>query len=631
MSSSTAQAWDGAPCGLLVVLLDGEVVEVNRTFLSWVGRDRDAVVGQPLARLLSVGGRIFWETHLRPLLHVEGRLDEVALELATPDGRRPVLLSAERDDDLVRIAVTGAAERTRYERQLVASRASAERNERRVRQLQGTTAALSSALGVRAVADALAAAACGPLGAAAATVWLSGADSVLSAHGADEVALPAVPPPSSVGAPTSAHAVDGQVVVPLRGQVWLQGVLVLDAPSDAGAEPLDLEVLTAVGQQAGLALDRAHRYEQSASVAHELQHALLAVAPPVDDRFAVASAYRPGVELLEVGGDWHDAFLAHDSVLSFVVGDVVGRGLRAAGAMGQLSSAVRALAGPDLGPARLLSRLDHFVEQVEAAGMATLVYAELDLDTGVVRYACAGHPPPLLLPARGTPRLLWEGRSTPLGAFLRPQLRQEAELQLEPGDRLLLYTDGLVERRDRSLDDGLDLLVAAAESVGPVPLEESVRVVTELLLQDEVVRDDVCVLQLSWTGAEFARDLSADLSGLSALRSALRTWLAGRGVPDDVRDDLVLAASEVTANAAEHGCDREPEAQVHVRARVEQTGTEPEVVVAVRDPGRWRTRVASSERGRGLRIVRSLVDDVRVDTGRGTTVVLRRRAGSGTP
>jgi serine phosphatase RsbU (regulator of sigma subunit) len=289
-------------------------------------------------------------------------------------------------------------------------------------------------------------------------------------------------------------------VVALHGQAALRGVLSVAPATDAAADPPDLGVLGAVGRQGGLALDRARLYEHTAGVAHELQHSLLAVDPPPDPRYGVAAIYRPGVEMLEVGGDWYDVFLVEPGVLAFVVGDVVGRGLRAASAMGQLRSAVRAVAAPGVGPARLLERLDRFVDQVEAAALATLAYAELDLASGVVRYACAGHPPPVLLPASGGGQLVWGGRSTPLGTYGQGR-RDEAELRLGEGDRLLLYTDGLVERRDRALDDGLAALTSAVARAGGDPLTAAVRAIADELLRDEQGRDDVCLLLLQRAGS----------------------------------------------------------------------------------------------------------------------------------
>jgi serine phosphatase RsbU (regulator of sigma subunit) len=496
---TAAQAWDVAPCGLLTLRLDGTVTAANRTFLEWVGRHADDVVGRVhLHDLVSVGGRIYWETHLAPLLHVDRRVDEVALELRSPSGRLPVLLTAvvAADGDVVHAALSSASERVRYERELRAARLAAEQSAARVDALYAVAAALANAQGVDGVVDALLEAAVGPLGAAAATLWVTGADGRLAVRGSRGEA-PAQLPTRRRGLQARAAFPDaGRIVVALHGQADLRGVLsVLAGPCAAAG--LDLEVLSAVGQQAGLALDRSRLHEHNADVARELQHSLLAVDPPKDDRFDVSTIYRPGVEMLEVGGDWYDVFLAEPGVLAVVVGDVVGRGLGAASAMGQLRSAVRAVAGPGVGPARLLSRLDRFVEQVEAAGMATLAYAELDLASGLVRYACAGHPPPVLVPSTGNAGLLWDGRSTPLGASLHGD-RGEGSVRLRDGDRLLLYTDGLVERRDRGLDDGLDALVDAAAGSRDAPLAGAVRTLTQDMLRDERGRDDVCVLLLTW-------------------------------------------------------------------------------------------------------------------------------------
>jgi anti-sigma regulatory factor (Ser/Thr protein kinase) len=623
---NAGSAWDDAPCGLLTLRLDGTVLEANRMFRDWVGLDDHApLAGVRLQGLLTAGGRIYWETHLAPLLHVDGHVEEVALELRAPAGRFPVLLTAAvaGEGDVVRAAVTSARERVRYERELRAARTAAEQAHARVAALQAATAALSNALGVDGVVAALLDATVGPLGAAGATVWVPGAGGELEPRGSRGEG-PVVLPPARAALQARGAMRDGdRVVVALHGQSGLRGVLTVLSSDAAAAVPMDLEVLGAVGQQAGLALDRARLYEHNAGVARELQHSLLAVDLPDDDRFRVAATYRPGVEMLEVGGDWYDVFLAEPGVLAFVVGDVVGRGLAAASAMGQLRSAVRAVAGPGVGPARLLERLDRFVEQVEAAGMATLAYAELDLASGMLRYACAGHPPPVLLPAAGGGRLLWEGRSTPLGAYLQ-EARGEAALQLAAGDRLLLYTDGLVERRDRALDDGLGALVAAGVRADDESLQATVAAVTRDLLRDEQGRDDVCVLLLAWTGPPFERELPADLSTLAQARAGLRAWLRTQGVDAGTADDVVLAASEAMANAAEHGCGPEAGGSLSIRA---ERGPDAAVVVSVRDPGRWRPAAPTGDRGHGLLVMRALMDEVQVQPGNGTTVVLRREIG----
>lgn len=626
--------WDDSPSGLLTLRPDGVVLAANHTLLSWVGRERADVVGTVrFGELLSVGGRIYWETHLSPLLHVEGRVDEVAVELRTAEGRRPVLISAvvvagPDGPGIVQVGISSARERSRYERELLTARTAADRSSASLRVLQQTTAALSRAVGVDAVAAALLDSVVQQLGAASGTLWLQHPDRGLVVHGSLGETAPPTPSSGSVLAGRSAVLEGERAVVPLHGQSEPQGVLSAAGRADAGADPLDLEVLSAVGQQAGLALDRAQLYEQSSSVARELQHSLLAVDPPEDSRFAIATTYRPGVEMLEVGGDWYDVFYADDGLLSVVVGDVVGRGLGAASAMGQLRSAVRAVAGPEVGPAKLFTRLDRFVDQVDAARMATVAYAELDLTTGLVRYACAGHPPPLLLPVDGPPRLVWEGRSTPLGAFVQATPRNEAQLQLAVGDRLLLFTDGLFERRDRALDEGLELLRETAGALGDLSLDDAVQHLTATLLRDEVTRDDVCVLLLRWSGSDFAREVAGDLRGLSGMRRELAAWLRGHGLISSAVRDLVLATSEATANAAEHGSGGRASESVTVRAWLEQGSSDPDpgtVFVSVRDRGVWRPATSFDERGRGLVLMRALADDVSVESADGTTVVLRRR------
>ncbi len=496
-----AAAWDEAPTGLLLLAHDGTVLDANATFLRWVGRPADDVLGRVrLSQLLSVGGRIYWETHLAPLLHVEGRADEVALELRGPGGRLPVLMTAVAGTDgHVRVSLSSARDRSRYERELLAARKDADAAAHRTRALQDVTAALSAAVGRDGVAGALLGQT-PSLAARAATCWLTDARGRLVPHSAtgEEAGAPRALPARSW--PRAALVADGRVLVPLHGQSGLLGVLSLLPDDGAGAEPPDLAMLTAVGLQAGAALDRASLFDRSAAIAHQLQQALLTAPLPRDERVVVSTSYRPGVESLEVGGDWHDAFHLDDHVLGVAVGDVVGRGLDAAIAMGQLRSAVRALAGPGVGPAQVLGALDRFVRRVPDSTSATMLYGELDLLTGRFRFACAGHLPPLLLGRDGHSRLVWDGRSTPLGLTPPGSGRVEAAVDLVPGDRLLLYTDGLVERRDRPLPSRLDELVEVGGQTTELGPEDAVQAVTDRLLLPGEGHDDVCLLLLSWLG-----------------------------------------------------------------------------------------------------------------------------------
>ncbi|HEU4658115.1 MAG TPA: SpoIIE family protein phosphatase [Capillimicrobium sp.] len=249
------------------------------------------------------------------------------------------------------------------------------------------------------------------------------------------------------------------------------------------------------------ATDR-RRYEQELlkarrrdrEIARQLQQSMLSGALPVAPGLDVDVAYRPAIEELDVGGDWYDAFwLDEGRTAGLVVGDVVGRGIEAAAAMGQLRSAVRALASTGLGPAALLDALDAFTRRHGVGAMTTVVYAELDLDGGELRFACAGHPPPLLVVPGEEPAFAWEGRSPPLDALVEPRPRREAHRRLPPGAAVVLYTDGLVERRSRSLQHGMERLLAQVTASRDAGAAALVAGVLEQLPEGETA-DDICVL-----------------------------------------------------------------------------------------------------------------------------------------
>ena len=249
------------------------------------------------------------------------------------------------------------------------------------------------------------------------------------------------------------------------------------------------------------ATDR-RRYEQELlrardrerDVALRLQRSLLSGELPTGEAFAVDVAYRPGVKGLRVGGDWFDAFwLTPGERLAVVVGDVVGRGLGAAATMGQLRSALRALAAGEHGPARVLESLDGYVRRHDVGTMTTLAYAQVDVTSGEVCLCCAGHPPPVVLEPGRPARFEWAGRSLPLDAFGVAHERAEGSFVLAPGGSLVLYTDGLVERRDSTLPEGMDALLAALDRRDDTADALAAGLVDELAPLDGAA-DDVCVV-----------------------------------------------------------------------------------------------------------------------------------------
>jgi serine/threonine-protein kinase RsbW len=378
-----------------------------------------------------------------------------------------------------------------------------------------------------------------------------------------------------------------------------------------------------LADRAGLALENARLYEQERAVARTLQRSLLAGDLPTDARFTLETHYQAATRDLEVGGDWFDAFLITADRLAVVVGDVVGRGIDAATTMGQLRSAIRALASAEVGPAMLLDRLDQFVERVESARTATVAYAEVALATGEMTYACAGHVPPLLHEPADSPRFLMDGRSAPLGSRAGRMERVEQRVQLAPGSRLLLYTDGLIERRNRGIDAGFEMLAREYGRRRDIPLPGLTASLADTLVGRDHA-DDVCLLCLTLgTEERMERSIGADPLQIALLRKDLRGWLASHAVDDESAQAVLLACSEAVANAIEHGYRDDPFGTVEVAATVSREVVE----IRVADHGTWRPADPDVARGRGLRLIRQVMDQVEFDHGGGTTVTMRRIRG----
>jgi phosphoserine phosphatase RsbU/P len=253
----------------------------------------------------------------------------------------------------------------------------------------------------------------------------------------------------------------------------------------------DIELLRLVADRAAIAAQtRISRVERQTTVA--LQRSLLPARPPHIRGFDVAARYVPGAEV-GVGGDWYDLFALPSGHVGVVIGDVAGNGLRAAVVMGRIRSALRAYALETHDPADVLARLDRKIQLFEPDAMATAVYAVIDPDRSNVSISLAGHLPPILLDEHGTPRLLDAAPDLPLGAY--PNMPRTAKsISLPPA--LFLYTDGLVERRDRPLGDGIADLLAA---LGPGTADDLCREAMTVL-HDAPAEDDVALLAIRRAG-----------------------------------------------------------------------------------------------------------------------------------
>jgi signal transduction histidine kinase/DNA-binding response OmpR family regulator/serine phosphatase RsbU (regulator of sigma subunit)/anti-sigma regulatory factor (Ser/Thr protein kinase) len=355
------------------------------------------------------------------------------------------------------------------------------------------------------------------------------------------------------------------------------------------------------------ALASASAYREAASrehaIADELQRSLLPEQSFDLEHLDVATYYRAGVQGTQVGGDWYDIIELGAGRSALVVGDVMGRGVSAAAGMGQLRSAVRAFAKMDLPPSEILEYLDGMVADLSGDQIVTCVYAVFDSTDQTLRYANAGHLPLLLTrPGQGTEKLGAAG--PPLGAGFFGQPTEKVELS--PGCTVAFYTDGLVERRERDIDAGIEALAEQLEMHSATDLEGMPETLVGALLPDGP-DDDIAILiarvnQEPFTAAVHHR-LGLDEPAVSNARRVVSETLREWEVPSDTIDEVVLMASELVTNAFLHG--RPP---IDLRLRVNRG----EVTFEVQDraPYRPRRRRArdDDENGRGLQIVSILAD-----------------------
>ncbi len=400
-----------------------------------------------------------------------------------------------------------------------------------------------------------------------------------------------------------------------------RGVMVvwIDLAEQRPFTPEDHNLLKVLGGRLSQGLNRVYQLDEQRETALALQHAMLGPTA-LPGGFAVR--YHPATHPLQVGGDWYDVLDLDDGRVALIVGDCVGHGLAAATVMGQLRSACRALLLDQPSPSAALAGLDRFAARLPGARCTTAFCAVITLDTGELVYSNAGHPPPIMVHANGTAEQLDGEHGLPLA--LQPDwIRPEIRLTMPARSTLLLYTDGLVERRGLSIDEGIASATNLVRDGRSQSLDE---VADHLMVRLEPASgylDDVAML-LYRQPAPLTMRFDADVDHLAPSRDALRGWLAQAGVEPDQIQYVLTAVGEAVANAIEHGYRDQPKGTVSLRATVVVDALH----VTVSDSGTWKAprTIPGANRGRGIALMRGLVEDITIrSTEAGTTVHLHAR------
>ncbi|WP_232519904.1 SpoIIE family protein phosphatase [Actinosynnema pretiosum] len=395
--------------------------------------------------------------------------------------------------------------------------------------------------------------------------------------------------------------------------------------ADGGAVALELSIqatptgLQAIGRditerQRAEAEREALRHREH-EIAEALQRSLLPRELPALPRLAAAARYLPASAHTQIGGDWYEVLPVGETTVALSVGDVVGKGPQAAAVMGQLRSALAGYLLDGHSPAAALERLDAFALRTRGAPGSTCACLTLDWSTGELRWASAGHPPPLLVePERS--RFLPIGTGTVLGVPGRATYR-DSQVVLPAGGTVVLYTDGLVERRGALIDAGLDALLRLVRDEHELGPDELADRITSALL-DGGQDDDVALVVVRKIPEPLRRRVAAEAPELSGMRRRVAEWAGRAGLSDDLLCDLQLALGEAAANAVDHAY---PDGPGEFEYRVERIG-DGGVRVRVCDWGRWRPEPEDKgHRGRGVQLIQTVGRDAVFTRGPEGTVV----------
>ncbi len=408
--------------------------------------------------------------------------------------------------------------------------------------------------------------------------------------------------------------------VPVHVEGRVIGVMHIGTLVRRNFDEVDVTLLQLAADRVAFAIDNARVAEQR-DVTAIMQRSLLPDDLPEIPGMRFSAKYLPAGTGIKIGGDWYDVFQLGHGRIAFVIGDVVGRGVLAASVMAEIRIALRAYMAQGHGLTEVVTMLNELLVSMGRNRGATLAILGLDPEAEELEAVTAGHLPPLLVEPDGRARLLEHRPGLPVGVRTGHAYRA-FHYPLPVGSRLLLYTDGLIERRGESIDEGFRRLICAAEAAAQGTDASFADRVYRALLDDTPLEDDVALLAIETMalGAALEMTLPARPQALGGLRNALGRWLAVVGANESELFDVTLSTSEAATNAIEHAYGAR-DASFAVCCEHDSG----EVTITVRDIGRWRTTRPRGG-GRGLEIMRSLLDSVEIESGEeGTVVTMKKR------
>ena len=419
----------------------------------------------------------------------------------------------------------------------------------------------------------------------------------------------------SVGMSALRTAVGGSVHLPSEPNEYLVAFVAIVSSTFALAAILAANVDRRIRVERDRSTTLEDLYARERRLAIAFQRALLPASLPSVAGVRFSTSYVPSTIDEGVGGDWFDAFELEDGRVALSIGDAAGNGTSAAIAMNIVRQSFRNAAEECHDPSEVMRRANRVLLRSGSASLVTAIFGFLDPISLELTYACAGHPPPIVADANGLVRTLpGSGAGIPIGIFNEYAVPTQTVVLAEK-ELIAFYTDGFIEH-SRDIISGIALLGAALGAHVRRGDPDPARAIDAAIFGSKARTDDAAIMTIATLASPTTLDLQFPprLTTAPRARAAVRRYLAGLSVPDDRTFDILVAVGEAVANGIEHAYTAIA-ADDSIRIRIAHTNSGAALKISIEDRGSWREPRPTSDRGRGIRLMRALADDFHLDEG----------------